>query len=260
VIHVKPRKSLGQHFLTDRNIARKIVSSLSLQGYAQILEIGPGMGVLTETLLTLPDMDIRFVEIDKSSVAYLKDHFPAIREKILMADILKINLAELFDGPFAVIGNFPYNISSQLFFRILENRQQVTEVVCMVQKEVAQRIASPPGSKEYGILSVLLQAYYHIDYRFSVPPQVFNPPPKVQSAVISLTRNARMELPCDNDCFKKVVKTAFNQRRKVLQNSLKGLIPLEKMHDAVFRKRPEQLGVDEFIRLTLLAQEGSAIE
>jgi 16S rRNA (adenine1518-N6/adenine1519-N6)-dimethyltransferase len=254
VNHVKPRKSLGQHFLTDKNIARKIVGSLSLQGYDQILEIGPGMGVLTEFLLAIPDMEVRFVEIDRFSVDYLYDNYPAIREKILTADVLKINLAEQFVGSFAVIGNFPYNISSQLFFRILENRQQVTEVVCMLQKEVARRIASPPGSKEYGILSVLLQAYYHIDYLFSVPPQVFNPPPKVQSAVIRLTRNERLFLPCDDNLFVKLVKTAFNQRRKVLQNSLKSLCLPENMKDEIFRKRPEQLGVDDFIRLTLLTQ------
>ena len=257
MIHVKPRKSLGQHFLTDKNIARKIIGSLSLQGYNQLLEIGPGTGVLTEFLLSIPDMEVRFVEIDRSSVAYLNDNFPEIREKILAADILKINLAEQFDGPFAIIGNFPYNISSQLFFRILENRQQVTEVVCMVQKEVARRIASPPGSKEYGILSVLLQAFYQIDYLFSVPPQVFNPPPKVQSAVIRFTRNERVELSCDESWFMKVVKTAFNQRRKVLHNSLKGILPQEKIHDDIFRKRPEQLGVDDFVRLTLLVQERS---
>jgi len=255
VIYVRPKKSLGQHFLTDKNIARKIVNSLSLQNYDQILEIGPGKGVLSVNLLALQDKKVKFVEIDRDSVEYLNENIPDIRDKIQTADILRIRLADLFDGPFAIIGNFPYNISSQLFFRILENKQQVTEVVCMIQKEVARRIASPPGSKEYGILSVLLQAYYHIEYLFGVPSQVFNPPPRVESAVIRLCRNERPALPCDEGMFVKVVKTAFNQRRKVLRNSLKSLIQMSDPPDEIFQKRPEQLGVEDFIRLTLLAND-----
>jgi 16S rRNA (adenine1518-N6/adenine1519-N6)-dimethyltransferase len=258
VTHYNPKKSLGQHYLTDKNIALKIVSSLSLQNYHQILEIGPGMGVLTGTLLTLEDKDMKFVEIDKSSVEYLNENFPAIRDKILTADVLKLSLGEMFDGPFAVIGNFPYNISSQLFFKILEARQQVIEVVCMLQKEVAIRIASPPGSRDYGILSVFLQAYYQIEYLFSVPPQVFYPPPRVQSAVIRLQRNERMSLPCDESLFVRVVKSAFNQRRKVLRNSLKSFFPGSDLPDDIFRQRPEQLGVDEFIRLTRMAENHAA--
>ncbi len=256
-MQVTPRKSLGQHYLKDRNIARKIVGSLTLKGYDCILEIGPGKGVLSDLLLTVPGLDVRFVEIDAASVSYLNVNYPEMKNRIVHADILKARMDEIFPGTFAIIGNFPYNISSQLFFRIMEYRHQVTEVVCMVQKEVAGRIASPPGSKEYGILSVLLQAYYRIEYLFNVPPQVFNPPPKVQSAVIRLTRNERGELPCNDDRFIQVVKTAFNQRRKVLQNSLRSLISPDYLHDVIFRKRPEQLDVDDFVRLTLLSQEST---
>jgi 16S rRNA (adenine1518-N6/adenine1519-N6)-dimethyltransferase len=259
VIPVKPKKSLGQHFLTDTNIARKIVDSLTFSTYRQVLEIGPGMGVLSTYLLDLPDKEIRFVEIDRSSIDYLNEHLPLIRDKIYDGDVMQINLAEFFDGLFAVIGNFPYNISSQLFFKILENRDQVTEVVCMLQKEVARRLASPPGSREYGILSVLLQGYYDIEYLFTVPPQVFNPPPKVQSAVIRLRRNDSKSLPCNEVLFKKVVKTAFNQRRKVLRNSLRSLYHPEAMVDEIFRKRPEQLGVEDFVRLTVLAEKQGQI-
>jgi 16S rRNA (adenine1518-N6/adenine1519-N6)-dimethyltransferase len=255
VIPVKPKKSLGQHFLTDTNIARKIVDSLTFRNYNQVLEIGPGMGVLSTFLLDLPGKSIRFVEIDRSSVAYLNEHIPGIRDKIYDGDVMRLDLADIFKGPFAVIGNFPYNISSQLFFKILEIKGQVTEVVCMLQKEVARRLASPPGSREYGILSVLLQGYYEIEYLFTVPPQVFNPPPRVQSAVIRLIRNDRQALPCNEVLFTKVVKTAFNQRRKVLRNSLRTMFQPEAMMDEIFRKRPEQLGVDEFVRLTILAEK-----
>ncbi len=259
MIPVKPKKSLGQHFLTDNNIARKIVDSLTFRDYNQVLEIGPGMGVLSVFLLELPDKEVRFVEIDRSSIDYLNAHLPGARDKIYDGDVMQINLAEFFEGPFAVIGNFPYNISSQLFFKILENKGQVTEVVCMLQKEVARRLASPPGSREYGILSVLLQGYYDIEYLFTVPPEVFNPPPKVQSAVIRLRRNGRQALPCNEVLFKKVVKTAFNQRRKVLRNSLRSMYHPDAMLDEIFRKRPEQLGVEDFIRLTLLAEKQGQI-
>jgi len=254
VIYVKPRKSLGQHFLTDKNIALKIVGSLTLEHYDQILEIGPGTGVLSENLLALKGHEIKFVEIDKTSVDYLNENFPGIRDKVLTGDALQIDLSRIFNGPFAIIGNFPYNISSQLFFKILEIRQQVIEVVCMVQKEVAERIASPPGSRDYGILSVFLQAFYNIEYLFTVPPQVFYPPPRVQSAVIRLRRNERKSLPCDERLFLKIVKSAFNQRRKVLRNSLHDFFSRDQQ-DEIFRKRPEQLSVDDFIRLVRMVAE-----
>ena len=260
MISVKPKKSLGQHFLTDANIARKIVDSLTFSNYDQVLEIGPGMGVLSIYLLELSEKKVRFIEIDRSSVEYLNEHFPEIRDKLYDGDVMRIDTAEFFDGPFAVIGNFPYNISSQLFFKILENKDQITEVVCMLQKEVARRLASPPGSREYGILSVLLQGYYKIEYLFTVPPQVFNPPPKVQSAVIRLQRNERQALPCNEVLFKKVVKTAFNQRRKVLRNSLRSLYRPDSMQDEIFRKRPEQLGVEDFVKLAVLAEGHAGIK
>lgn len=246
---VRPKKHLGQHFLTDRNIARKIVDSLSEHGPARILEIGPGTGILSQLLLELPEREVKFAEIDGESVTFLEEHFPAIRGKIVHGDVLRMSLDTVWPLPFAVIGNFPYNISSQLFFMVLDHRNLVPEVVCMIQKEVARRIASPPGSREYGILSVLLQTYYNITYLFTVPPQVFSPPPKVQSAVIRLVRNGRDRLPCDEAVFVKVVKTAFNQRRKILHNSLKALIRPGEDHP-LLSMRPEQLGVDDFVVLT----------
>ncbi len=251
MIIVKPKKSLGQHFLTDRNIAQKIVSSLTWKDYNNLIEIGPGTGVLSEFLMALPDREIRYVEIDYVSAGYLKDKFPLMGENLIVADALKVDFETFFQKPFAVIGNFPYNISSQLLFRILDCRHLVRETVCMLQKEVAVRIASPPGSKDYGILSVLLQAYYDIEYLFTVAPGVFNPPPKVQSAVIRLTRNNKSCLECNDVFFRKVVKTAFNQRRKTLRNSLKNILLNLDHTDPVFQKRPEQLGVDEFVKLTL---------
>jgi 16S rRNA (adenine1518-N6/adenine1519-N6)-dimethyltransferase len=257
VIPVKPKKSLGQHFLNDKNIARKIVDSLSWENYRCVAEIGPGMGVLSEYLLQLPGREIKFLEIDRSSVEYLTLKFPEIHGKIITADALKTDFTTLFTEPFGIIGNFPYNISSQLFFRILESKNLVAETVCMIQKEVALRIASPPGSKEYGILSVLLQAWYKIEYLFTVPPQVFIPPPKVNSAVIRLRRNNTMELRCNEALFKKVVKTAFNQRRKTLRNSLKNILLNLDTSEPIFQKRPEQLGVDEFVNLTLLIESAS---
>jgi 16S rRNA (adenine1518-N6/adenine1519-N6)-dimethyltransferase len=255
VIPVKPKKSLGQHFLTDKNIARKIVNSLTWQDYNCAVEIGPGMGVLTELLLEMTDKEMRFVEIDKTSVDFLNEKYPSIQNKILTADALHMRLDEIYNKPFAVIGNFPYNISSQLFFKILESRNRINETVCMIQKEVAVRIASPPGSKNYGILSVFLQAYYQIEYLFSVPPQVFSPPPKVQSAVIRLKRNSTLSLGCDEVLFTKVVKTAFNQRRKTLRNSLKSILLNLDTSDSFFQKRPEQLGVEEFIKLTMMVDQ-----
>lgn len=255
-IPVKPKKSLGQHFLTDKNIAHKIVNSLTWQGYSSILEIGPGMGVLTGLLLELNEKEMRFVEIDRVSVEYLNSNFPLIHDKLILADVLHMRLDEIYNKPFAIIGNFPYNISSQLFFKILESRDLVNETVCMIQKEVAMRIASPPGSRTYGILSVLLQAFYDIEYLFTVPPQVFIPPPKVQSAVIRLKRNNTRNLGCDEALFTRVVKTAFNQRRKTLRNSLKSILLNLDTTDPFFQKRPEQLGVEEFKRITLMVEQG----
>ena len=250
---VKPKKHLGQHFLADPNIARNIVAALRLPDEVkQVLEIGPGMGVLTQYLLENPAYQTSVVEIDTESVTYLKKHYPALESRIFATDFLKQNLSELFpQQPLAIIGNFPYNISSQIFFSVLNNRQQVREVVGMIQKEVAQRLAEPPGSKTYGILSVLLQAYYTIEYLFTVPPHVFLPPPKVESAVVRLTRNTTEKLDCDEKLFFRVVKQAFQTRRKTLRNALKPLgLPAEATTDPIFDKRAEQLGVAEFVGLT----------
>ncbi|MDQ2769164.1 MAG: 16S rRNA (adenine(1518)-N(6)/adenine(1519)-N(6))-dimethyltransferase RsmA [Bacteroidota bacterium] len=250
---VRPKKHLGQHFLADPNIARNIVAALRLpDGVRTVLEIGPGMGVLTQYLLQNPAYETSVVEIDPESVAYLRAHYPALNERIYATDFLKQDLRELFPGrPLAIIGNFPYNISSQIFFAVLNNRQQVREVVGMIQKEVAQRLAEPPGSKTYGILSVLLQAFYQIEYLFTVPAHVFNPPPKVESAVVRLTRNDTVQLACDEKLFFRVVKQAFQTRRKTLRNALKPFgMPAEATTDPIFEKRAEQLGVAEFVRLT----------
>ncbi|WP_457064136.1 16S rRNA (adenine(1518)-N(6)/adenine(1519)-N(6))-dimethyltransferase RsmA [Hymenobacter sp. UYAg731] len=250
---VRPKKHLGQHFLADPNIARNIVGALQLpDAVKEVLEIGPGMGVLTQYLLQNPAYQTSVVEIDTESVAYLKVHYPALTERIYATDFLKQSLAVMFpDQPLAIIGNFPYNISSQIFFAVLNNRQQVREVVGMIQKEVAQRLAEPPGSKTYGILSVLLQAFYKIEYLFTVPPHVFNPPPKVESAVVRLTRNDTLQLDCDEKLFFRVVKQAFQTRRKTLRNALKPFgMPAEATTDPIFEKRAEQLGVADFVRLT----------
>jgi 16S rRNA (adenine1518-N6/adenine1519-N6)-dimethyltransferase len=251
---VQPKKHLGQHFLKDDNIARKIVGSLQSSVFP-VLEVGPGMGVLTRHLLELTDRSCFFIDTDKESIEYLTAAFPGHSDKFIQADFLKFNLNELFPGKFAIIGNFPYNISSQILFKVLDHRQQVTQVVGMIQKEVAERLAAGPGSKTYGILSVLLQAYYGIEYLFTVNETVFVPPPKVKSAVIRLTRNDRKKLDCDEVLFFKVVKTAFNQRRKTLRNSLKNFyIDYERgeiLHLA--GKRAEELSVEDFVRLTQLA-------
>ena len=250
---VRPKKHLGQHFLADPNIARNIVGALQLpDAVRQVLEIGPGMGVLTQFLLQNPAYQTSVVEIDPESVAYLKVHYPALADRIYATDFLRQSLANMFpDQPLAIIGNFPYNISSQIFFAVLTNRQQVREVVGMIQKEVAQRLAEPPGSKTYGILSVLLQAYYKIEYLFTVPPHVFVPPPKVESAVVRLTRNDTLHLDCDEKLFFRVVKQAFQTRRKTLRNALKPFgMPPEATTDPIFEKRAEQLGVADFVGLT----------
>lgn len=244
---VKPKKNLGQHFLTDQNIARKIVDSLG-SNVPDVLEIGPGMGVLTQFLLQRTDINLQVIEIDRDSVCYLKENFPQLK-KIWSEDFLKTDLAVKFPGKFSVIGNFPYNISTQILFKVLENRNRIPEIVGMFQKEVAERIASKHGSKSYGIMSVLLQTFYDIDYLFTVSEHVFNPPPKVKSAVIRLVRNQVTGLPCNEEFFIKVVKTAFNLRRKMLRNSLKGIC--ENLPERYATKRPEQLSVSDFIELTV---------
>jgi 16S rRNA (adenine1518-N6/adenine1519-N6)-dimethyltransferase len=251
--YVKAKKSLGQHFLKDQNIARKIVSSLKAEDTADVLEIGPGMGVLTRYLIENGQYKTRVVEIDHESIAYLRQHYPGLEGNIIAGDFLELDISGLFKDKFAIIGNFPYNISSQIFFKVLECRNQVTEVVGMVQKEVAERIAARPGSKTYGILSVLLQAFYRIEYLFTVSEHVFAPPPKVKSAVIRFTRNSTISLGCNEKLFFTVVKTAFNQRRKTLHNSLKPLMKIAVPHE-IMQKRPEQLGVNEFIELTNLVE------
>ncbi|HEX8327414.1 MAG TPA: 16S rRNA (adenine(1518)-N(6)/adenine(1519)-N(6))-dimethyltransferase RsmA [Hymenobacter sp.] len=260
---VRPKKHLGQHFLADPNIARNIVAALQLPNEVkEVLEIGPGMGVLTQYLLQNPAYQTSVVEIDTESVAYLKAHYPALGNRIYATDFLRQNLDAMFPGqPLAIIGNFPYNISSQIFFQVLANRQQVREVVGMIQKEVAQRLAEPPGSKTYGILSVLLQAYYKIEYLFTVPPHVFVPPPKVESAVVRLTRNETERLDCDEKLFFRVVKQAFQTRRKTLRNALKPFgLPAEATTDPIFEKRAEQLGVADFVALTQrIAQHNSGL-
>ena len=309
---VRPKKALGQHFLTDLSVAQKIADALVVESDAvggaapeavashaagadaamPVLEIGPGMGVLSQYLLERGDIDLKMIEIDRESVDYLLVHFPKAAGRVIEGDFLKMNLSCFFPpeprispghqvsendkavgckkpdaatGTFAVIGNFPYNISSQIFFRIIDHKDSIPQVVCMIQKEVAERIAEKPGSKTYGILSVLLQAWYDIEYLFTVGEGAFNPPPKVKSAVIRLRRNSRTDLGCDEKLFKTIVKTSFNQRRKTLRNSLKPLIADKAAREGwtpeqtagflsapVFELRPERLGVEDFISLTLL--------
>ena len=252
-MEVRAKKALGQHFLTDQSIAMKIVDSLSQSEIRDVLEIGPGMGVLTQYLLKRDDLELKLVELDGESVEYLLTHFPGMQGKLYQADYLKLDIHTLFSGQYRVIGNFPYNISSQIFFKILEDKDMVPEVVCMIQKEVAERIAEKPGSKTYGILSVLLQAWYDIDYIVSVGSGAFCPLPKVQSAVIRLRRNSRSSLGCDEKLFKTVVKTAFNQRRKTLRNALKPLLNESiDSSDPVFDLRAERLSVEDFVALTNL--------
>ena len=282
---VRPKKALGQHFLTDLSVAQKIADALVVESETvggavpeagavtvgniaaamPVLEIGPGMGVLSQYLLEREDIDLKMIEIDRESVDYLLTHFPKAPGRVIEGDFLKMDLKYFFPGTFAVIGNFPYNISSQIFFRIIDHKDSIPQVVCMIQKEVAERIAEQPGSKTYGILSVLLQAWYDIEYLFTVGEGAFNPPPKVKSAVIRLRRKSRTELGCDEKLFKTIVKTGFNQRRKTLRNSLKPLIAdkaareawtpeqsAEFLSNPVFELRPERLSVEDFIALTKL--------
>ena len=252
---VKAKKHLGQHFLRDENIAQKIADSLSLKNYDNVLEIGPGMGVLTKYLLD-KKITTHVIEIDKESVAYLKSNFLTLADRVIEEDFLKYDLNCIFNNqPFAIIGNYPYNISSQIVFKTLEMRDQVPEFSGMFQKEVAQRICEKKGSKSYGILSVLVQAFYDAEYLFTVPPQVFNPPPKVDSGVLILKRKANYKLACDEKLFFKVVKSAFNQRRKTLRNSLKVFNLTDNLKaNSIFDLRPEQISVEDFINLTLLIQ------
>ena len=245
---VRAKKFLGQHFLKDLSVAQRIAETIS---EGRVLEIGPGMGVLTQYLLKNPNLQTTAIEIDRESVAYLKEWYPELH--LIEGDFLKLDLNVIYpDGEFCVIGNYPYNISSQIFFKVLDNKDRIPICSGMIQKEVAERIASKPGKKAYGILSVLLQAYYDIEYLFTVDEHVFNPPPKVKSAVIRMTRNNRQGLDCDEALFKNVVKTAFNQRRKQMRNSLMGIVGKENpiLNDPIFTKRPEQLSVEEFIALT----------
>jgi 16S rRNA (adenine1518-N6/adenine1519-N6)-dimethyltransferase len=252
---VRPKKNLGQHFLTDLSIARRIADTVD-EPYSDlpVLEVGPGMGVMTQYLVEKP-RPLKVVEIDRESVAYLNEHFPKLRENILGADFLRMDLKEVFDGQqFVLTGNYPYDISSQIFFKMLDNRDLIPCCTGMIQHEVAVRMAAKPGNKQYGILSVLIQAWYNVEYLFTVEPSVFNPPPKVQSAVIRMTRNEVEHLGCDEQLFKRVVKTVFNQRRKMLRVSLKQLLP-EKALSAIAQSpfatlRPEQLTIAQFVDLT----------
>jgi 16S rRNA (adenine1518-N6/adenine1519-N6)-dimethyltransferase len=248
---VKAKKHLGQHFLNDENIAQKIADSLTLEGYQNILEIGPGMGVLTKYLLDKP-ITTYVIEIDTESVTYLQNHYPKLDGKIISKDFLKYNLTEVLGtAPFAIIGNFPYNISTQIVFKTLELRHQIPEFSGMFQKEVAERICEKKGTKAYGILSVLTQAFYEAEYLFTVSEHVFTPPPKVKSGVLRLRRKENYHLPCDEKLFFIVVKTAFNQRRKTLRNSLKTYQLSDNLkEDSIFDLRPEQLSVEQFIELT----------
>lgn len=258
MVQVRAKKALGQHFLTDLSIAKRIADTLEAYPSLPVLEIGPGMGVLSQFLLQAGH-DLRVIEIDKESVSYLNTHFPQLAGRIIAGDFLQIPLEEYMPegAQLALIGNYPYNISSQIFFRLLDCRERIPVCSGMLQREVAQRLASGPGSKDYGILSVLLQAWYDVEYLFTVDEHVFNPPPKVKSGVIRLVRNQRTDLGVNEEDFKRVVKMAFNQRRKTLRNSLKGIFGSDYpgYSDPIFSLRPEQLGVEDFIRLTRMADE-----
>ncbi|HEY4194746.1 MAG TPA: 16S rRNA (adenine(1518)-N(6)/adenine(1519)-N(6))-dimethyltransferase RsmA [Mucilaginibacter sp.] len=249
---VRAKKHLGQHFLTDKNIAAKIVDSLRPENkYNQVLEVGPGMGILSDFLLQKTELQTYLIDIDTESYEFLQKKYPQLQERLINDDFLEMDFTKIFKEPFGIIGNFPYNISSQILFKVLDNRQQVVEVVGMFQKEVAERCSAKAGSKEYGILSVFLQAYYKVEYLFTVKAGVFNPPPKVLSAVIRLTRNDAVELNCDEKLFWQVVKAGFNQRRKTLRNALSSLINKEKMTDEpMLDLRAERLSVADFVNLT----------
>jgi 16S rRNA (adenine1518-N6/adenine1519-N6)-dimethyltransferase len=246
---ITPKKNLGQHFLKDRDIASKIAGTLTGSGYNSVLEIGSGTGILTEFLIERRFPDLRVIEIDNESVFYLKQKFPGLKD-IMRGDFLKLDIDECFTDKLAVIGNFPYNISSQILFKVLNHKDKIIEVCGMFQKEVAERICSSPGSKTYGILSVLIQAFYSTEYLFTVPEYVFLPPPKVKSGMIRLRRNQVARLGCDESLFFRVVKASFNQRRKIIRNSVKAAFQLRKEDYRDFGLRPEQLSVDQFVELT----------
>ena len=253
---VRPKKNLGQHFLTDLSIAKAIADTVDACPELPVLEVGPGMGVMTQYLVEKP-RPLKVVEIDRESVAWLNEHFPKLRENILGEDFLRMDLHTVFDGqPFVLTGNYPYDISSQIFFKMLDNKELIPCCTGMIQREVAQRMAAEPGSKTYGILSVLIQAWYNVEYLFTADEHVFNPPPKVKSAVIRMTRNEVMDLGCDERLFKRLVKTVFNQRRKMLRVSLKQMLPADSsfftLHSSLLTKRPEQLSIQQFVELTNL--------
>ena len=258
---VRPKKNLGQHFLTDLSIAKRIADTVDACPDLPVLEVGPGMGVMTQYLVEKP-RPFKVVEIDRESVAYLNEHFPKLRENILGEDFLRMDLRQVFDGQqFVLTGNYPYDISSQIFFKMLDNRDLIPCGTGMIQHEVAVRMASQPGNKQYGILSVLIQAWYNVEYLFTVEPSVFNPPPKVMSAVIRMTRNEVQHLGCDEQLFKRVVKTVFNQRRKMLRVSLRQIFDAQHpasdtffQHD-IMTRRPEQLSIPEFVELTNMVEE-----
>ncbi|MGC6433649.1 MAG: 16S rRNA (adenine(1518)-N(6)/adenine(1519)-N(6))-dimethyltransferase RsmA [Crocinitomicaceae bacterium] len=259
---VKAKKHLGQHFLTDKNICHKIANQFSSHKECKtVLEIGPGMGALTAFLLEQKELDVHVMEIDTESIAYLNEHYPLLHGKIHPNDFLKTKFETIFgDKPFAVVGNFPYNISSQIMFKCLEYRNQIPEITGMFQKEVALRLAEKPGSKQYGVISVILQAFYDIEYCFTVDEHVFNPPPKVKSGVIRCTRNSREKLPCDEQLFIQVVKATFNQRRKTIRNSIKSLVKKEEFTHSFLQNRPEKLSVEDFIELTLALEQHNKMD
>ena len=251
---VRPKKNLGQHFLTDLSIAKRIADTVDACPDIPVLEVGPGMGVMTQYIVEKP-RPFKVVEIDRESVDYLNEHFPKLRENILGEDFLRMDLRQVFDGQqFVLTGNYPYDISSQIFFKMLDNRDLIPCCTGMIQREVALRMASQPGNKQYGILSVLIQAWYDVEYLFTVEPGVFNPPPKVQSAVIRMTRNKVQKLGCNEELFKRVVKTTFNQRRKMLRVSLKQMLPADSPffndNASMLTMRPEQLSIQEYVELT----------
>jgi len=256
---VRAKKHLGQHFLTDKNIAQKIVNSLRPEGkYSQVLEVGPGMGILSDFLLQKAEFETFLIDLDAESVEYLHKQYPQLGNRLINGDFLELDFKTIFKGQFAIIGNFPYNISSQILFKILDNRALIPEMAGMFQKEVAERCTAKAGTKEYGILSVFVQAYYNVEYLFTVKAGVFNPPPKVLSAVIRLSRKENQTLNCDEKLFWKVVKAGFNQRRKTLRNAISSLLPKEKMtEEPMLDLRAERLTVEDFVYLTNYVAERS---
>jgi 16S rRNA (adenine1518-N6/adenine1519-N6)-dimethyltransferase len=255
---IRPKKSIGQHFLKDSGIAQRIADTLSAYRGMPVLEVGPGTGVLTRFLIE-DGHDLSVVEIDRESISYLEKHFPLLEGRIFTEDFLQMNLSGIYDTNFCIIGNYPYYISSQIFFKVLENRDKVTCCSGMIQKEVAERLAAKGASRNFGILSALIQPWYDVEYLFTVSEEVFDPPPKVKSAVVRMTRNERNKLECDEATYRKIVKTSFNQRRKTLRNSLKQLLGKDfpEFSNPIFDKRPEQLSVEGFIELTIIAEKKS---